>query len=334
MKQKNRRSETTGSRSKLNERIDRWKNDAEEWQLLRILFLQKLRRGEREERRRRLMRIVPAAAFFLVCGITVLLMIRAGQAAGPVVPTETEEIKARVLWRDGGTWRVAQTDAQTVGEFLSCYHISLSEKDELTPPKETPICEGMRIVIDRVSVLTEKLSAQIPYQTVTNEVQTIPRGEIRVERNGENGRKVISVRRTYRNGHVERETVLEEKTVTEPIDCIRNVGVGGWINTADGVLHAFSYYIDVSATAYGYPDDDVHITYSGIPCHDGTIAVDPSIIPLGTKVYVTGPYGDYGICTAEDIGGGIKGAKIDIYMSYEEAVAFGLRSMRVYFIDS
>jgi len=49
-------------------------------------------------------------------------------------------------------------------------------------------------------------------------------------------------------------------------------------------------------------------TYSGTLVRHGTLAVDPSVIPLGTRVYIPG----YGIGKAEDIGGGIKGNKIDL----------------------
>ncbi len=49
-------------------------------------------------------------------------------------------------------------------------------------------------------------------------------------------------------------------------------------------------------------------TYSGTPVAHGTLAVDPSVIPLGTRVYIPG----YGIGKAEDIGGGIRGQMIDL----------------------
>jgi len=50
------------------------------------------------------------------------------------------------------------------------------------------------------------------------------------------------------------------------------------------------------------------LTYSGTPVKHGTLAVDPEVIPLGTLVYIPG----YGIGRAEDIGGAVKGNKIDL----------------------
>lgn len=57
-----------------------------------------------------------------------------------------------------------------------------------------------------------------------------------------------------------------------------------------------------------------------------TVAVDPAVIPLGTRVWVEG----HGWRVAEDVGGMIRGNRIDLYMSSEEeAVQFGRREVRV-----
>ena len=62
----------------------------------------------------------------------------------------------------------------------------------------------------------------------------------------------------------------------------------------------------------------------------GVIAVDPSFIPLGTKVYIPG----YGEAVAEDTGRSIRGNRIDIaFDSYEEALAFGRQDVELYIIE-
>ena len=68
-------------------------------------------------------------------------------------------------------------------------------------------------------------------------------------------------------------------------------------------------------------------TASGTYPKEGrTIAVDPKIIPLGSKVYIEG----YGYYIAEDTGSAIKGKKIDIYFnSHKSATNFGKRTIRV-----
>lgn len=72
------------------------------------------------------------------------------------------------------------------------------------------------------------------------------------------------------------------------------------------------------------------ITRSGTQVSRGTVAVDPRVIPLGTKLYIEG----YGHATALDTGGGIKYNRIDLYMeTKEEAFEFGRREVRVWIIE-
>ena len=68
------------------------------------------------------------------------------------------------------------------------------------------------------------------------------------------------------------------------------------------------------------------ITRSGLPVSEGLIAVDPRVIPLGTKVWVDG----YGVLLAADTGGAIKGKRIDIFFdSRQEAMNFGRQDVTV-----
>jgi len=65
------------------------------------------------------------------------------------------------------------------------------------------------------------------------------------------------------------------------------------------------------------------------------IAVDPNVIPLGTKVYVEGLNGasDYGYAIAADTGGAIKSNKIDLYFdTHQDALRWGRKKVRVYIL--
>lgn len=107
---------------------------------------------------------------------------------------------------------------------------------------------------------------------------------------------------------------------------------GNVIMTSSGESYTYVDVMTCSATAYtceGY----VGHTYSGTLARVGAIAVDPTVIPLGTKMYVVSNDGQYvyGYCVAEDIGGGIKGNKIDLYFdTYAECWDFGVRMCTVY----
>ena len=77
-------------------------------------------------------------------------------------------------------------------------------------------------------------------------------------------------------------------------------------------------------------------TATGAYATYGVIAVDPSIIPLGSKVYIVSDDGKfvYGFASAEDTGGAIKGNKIDLcYDSVAECFIFGRRQCTVYILS-
>jgi 3D (Asp-Asp-Asp) domain-containing protein len=79
--------------------------------------------------------------------------------------------------------------------------------------------------------------------------------------------------------------------------------------TAEGQLVGQApgaYRLKVDAVAYHLPGR----TASGLPCAKGVVAVDPRLIPLGTKLFVPG----YGRAVAADVGAGIKGRIIDVWM--------------------
>lgn len=94
--------------------------------------------------------------------------------------------------------------------------------------------------------------------------------------------------------------------------------------------------LDMVATAYG--TECGKYDYMGNPVKLGTIAVDPSVIPLGTKLYIEGynfsglPEGGfYGV--ASDIGGAIKGNRIDIYIPSGNLKAFGMQKVKVTIVE-
>ena len=87
----------------------------------------------------------------------------------------------------------------------------------------------------------------------------------------------------------------------------------------------------VSATAYSAQDPgNSNRTANGSLLHRGIIAVDPSFIPLGTRVFIPG----YGEAVADDIGWGIHGNTIDVaFDTHEEALQFGRKNLELYILD-
>jgi 3D (Asp-Asp-Asp) domain-containing protein len=79
--------------------------------------------------------------------------------------------------------------------------------------------------------------------------------------------------------------------------------------------------LTVSATCY----DLSGRTATGMPVGQGVVAVDPSVIPLGTRMYVPG----YGKGVAADVGGGIKGDTIDLWMTPSQCASWGRRTVTI-----
>lgn len=117
----------------------------------------------------------------------------------------------------------------------------------------------------------------------------------------------------------------------------------GLIQGPGGYDYVFTKQLNVQATAYTASASENGkwgaVDYFGNKLQIGTIAVDPNVIPLGTKLYITG-YSYNGlprngmIATATDMGGSIKGNRIDIFVpdSRKQAFKFGIQPLKAYIL--
>lgn len=105
-------------------------------------------------------------------------------------------------------------------------------------------------------------------------------------------------------------------------------GFGGFADFGAPGSGEYSGVLTMEATAYtGWDPGCTGITAMGLAATHGVVAVDPDVIPLGTRLYIPG----YGPAIAGDTGGAIIGNRIDLCMdSYDEAMAFGRRYVTVY----
>lgn len=107
---------------------------------------------------------------------------------------------------------------------------------------------------------------------------------------------------------------------------------------SSGAPKDYEDMVQVTATAYapGAHDNDQwgDKTYLGTNVRPGIIAVDPDVIPLGSRVYIQFPDGNGMYATAEDTGGAIKGNRIDVAKwSVGEAQDFGMQKAKVFILE-
>ena len=120
--------------------------------------------------------------------------------------------------------------------------------------------------------------------------------------------------------------VVLQGTKQRAVAAVASAGEGV-LSLSDGTQ--LSYRAVYSGTATGYTHTGHNTATGTVPAY-GTIAVDPSVIPLGTRMYIPG----YGYGVARDTGGAIKGTRIDLFFdSYAQAIRWGRRSVTIYILN-
>lgn len=226
------------------------------------------------------------------------------------------------------------TTADDVGALLEEQGIHLGKHDIVRPSLADPIVAYGTIRIARIVkwVATEK--SRVAERTIHEIDFSLPPGEVRVVRHGQPGIALTMVDYTQTDGKLHKH-VVSTRMLRKPKTRVVAEGVGTANAIADFArrgLEKTSYIasgaLQMVATAYtagcagcsGY-------TATGYRAGHGIVAVDPSVIPLGTRLYIPG----YGFAIAGDTGGAIRGNRIDLgFDSISDAIQFGRRPVKVY----
>lgn len=204
-------------------------------------------------------------------------------------------------------YRVEEHDGEEVSR-------ELVKEEEVKPPVNCIVKQGIRVAQNT----QEKQSTSEEAKTTAASSQTLPSSQPESESTGE------------------LSTAGRSQVWSVPAG-ITDDTENKIITAGDGSSYEYTAVIDVTATAYHRIEDGGEITASGTVTQYGTIAVDPRVIPLGSRLYVVSDGGDqswsYGPGLAEDTGGLIKGTKIDLFfMTGDEADDFGIRPAKVYIL--
>lgn len=265
---------------------------------------------------------------------------------------------------DGSVYLLSVTEP-TVGEALTEAGILLSENDLLSVDQDATIAPDMHIVVTNRNETTETHTITVPRETVYKDDSTLKKGSTKTVDEGQDGIIEITEQIVYTDGEETERTELSRVTIREakPEIISRGTAVStpaptstaapaAKSATADkvkktatpkkeaaedtgGAINGRSYKkkLQMTSTAYSAftSGGGYGTTATGVPSKYGVVAVDPRVIPLGTKLYVEG----YGTAIAADTGGAIKGNKIDLCFEQSEKAlrAYGVKKVNVYILD-
>ena len=257
-----------------------------------------------------------------------------------------------VTIRHHGKTTATTSYGETAGELLQRLGLAVSGEDVVSHGLDEAVYDGMVLSIDRTETVREVFTTTVPHSVSRCSDTAIPAGieEILVE--GIDGEVLCSADVTYLNGKEISRTVVSETVTRTPVTEVIGVGTGkapetvdpnampvigdGYITLSTGEVLTYTHSDTVRATAYTHTDKGCDtITATGTTVRWGTVAVDPRYIPYGTRMFIVASDGSYiyGLATAEDCGGDIKGDRMDLYMpTYEQCREFGRRRCTLYFL--
>lgn len=248
----------------------------------------------------------------------------------------------------------------TVRGAIEACNLQLNEHDRVFPTPDTAVYHGQKIRITRVRVenktRTVAVQPQVRYQLTTS----LQPGKSKVVQWGSSGKVQVSERIWFKDGKVTLRENLGRKAIAGTKDKI--IALGAYAQYMPGkipyhnryarayglaarsgsprdriIAHetkAFRAIKSINLSSSGYTNDPREnggytTTATGLPVGYGAAAVDPRVIPLGTKLFVEG----YGYAFACDVGGAIKGNRIDLaFNSRREAYAHGRRRVRAWIL--
>lgn len=261
------------------------------------------------------------------------------------------------------------TMATNVEQVLKEENVDITDRDAIMPALSTPVRDGLTITVNTNRDVVQYESRLIPFDVIEEDDDTLEIGKKEIAQAGIPGLERTRYALTVENGTITNRVKTDVETlrktkpqlikvgtkkviepVTEPVSSDEaspfqgeaEVKIAEPPKTDDILDFTDAKQLFVEATAYTNNPEDT-ITYNGRVLtrsgYDVTetilfesmriIAVDPAIIPLGTRVYVEG----IGMAVALDTGSAIKGHKIDIMMdTKEEAVTFGRKPLMIWVI--
>jgi uncharacterized protein YabE (DUF348 family) len=225
---------------------------------------------------------------------------------------------------------------QDVNSMLKAEGIALRELDKVNHEKTDKLSEGMKVEVVRVDVKELTETEAIAFSTTVKTNNSLSNTQRKIIQEGKQGEKKTTFSVTYENGKEVAREVVNEVVAAKPVEKIIVQGTYPTMPISrGGDAVPYSKVFKARATAYSpIGGKTTAYTASGRkavrnPEGYSTIAVDPKVIPYGTKLFVQ----DYGFAIAADTGSAIVGNTIDVFFdTYKEAINWAVKYVNVYIL--
>lgn len=231
-----------------------------------------------------------------------------------------------------GVPRLVSTREKTVGGLLDSMNKKIDQEYVVENVTESTNLNS-NMVINLTSNIRKLFTKteSVPFETEIRENASMAYGTEKIVQEGSEGVVEITMEEIYTGNELTSTNELNRATVKTPVNAIIEKGTAKQVETKEVGSVAYQKAINVTATGYTPHDPGcTGITSTGVPAKRGLIAVDPRVIPMGTKLFIPG----YGEAIAADTGGKIKGNRIDLcYDTTAEAFQWGVRDVTIYVLD-
>ena len=247
---------------------------------------------------------------------------------------------------DDLTYHITVADGDTVGDALEISGLEVREHDILSTDEEKVLEEGEKVKITRVDYITITEEESIQREKTVRGTSLVGNGKKVLLSYGKNGTLLKTYEQKVVDGEYGEKELVSQEIIKKPTNDIYVVGDGSAISPLDygfeivnGVPTTYEkVFTKVRATGYYAPYGAG--TATGRLAQVGYVAVDPKIVPYGTKMWIVA-HGNtgfvYGYALAADTGGAMLSGKnfVDLYYeTYYECVLNGLRYVDVYILET
>ncbi|MGG3494813.1 ubiquitin-like domain-containing protein [Peribacillus simplex] len=227
----------------------------------------------------------------------------------------------------------------TVADFLKQQGVKLNDLDRVEPELAEKVEAENTVNVIRIEKVTDVVEEPVDFAVITKKDDSLSKGKEKIVKEGKDGLISKEYEVIKEDGKEVKRELLSEKVVSKKQDKVITVGTKTTVAQASrGVTNVSSTSgkeIYVSSTAYTASCKGCSgVTSTGVDLKSSPgakiIAVDPSVIPMGSKVYVEG----YGYAVAADKGGAIKGNRIDVFFSSKnDAYRWGAKKVKIRVLD-